>query len=293
MIGDGAGGATLTWQDSRSGTNYNIYAQRMSAAGIPQWIANGAEVCFETDDQLYPTIASDGGTGAIITWFDARNHPSGDDIYASAHRGSGGSATVDPNGVPLCTAAKQPRISTIAADGGRRAFVTWQDHRGADYDIYLHRIDPAGGDPVGSGPVRPFRWPRRAAHGRIHFSRPSADGVRAAGSGSGSYGGPSMSAAAGCEVSGTTPLTAGTHVLAWDSRTSDGRGAANGMYFLRQGPRVRGVAVGGPVEVTHRSAGRDSGSPRVRPSRDRRRGRVSTPSHGPSLRQIPSDRGGV
>ena len=44
--------------------------------------------------------------------------------------------------------------------------------------------------------------------------------------------------------SGTMPLTAGNHVLAWDGRTSDGRIAAAGIYFLR----VRGSA----LEVSRR-----------------------------------------
>ena len=234
MIGDGAGGATLTWQDSRSGTNYNIYAQRMSAAGIPQWIANGAEVCFETDDQLYPTIASDGGTGAIITWFDARNHPSGDDIYAQRIEAAAGAQQWTPNGVPLCTAANNQEYPTIAADGGGGAFVTWQDHRGADYDIYLHRIDPAGvilsvpsseAVPMARGRAWPDPFFDRV---QMAFVLQAAVPVRM-----------EVLDVRGRRVwvSGTTPLTAGTHVLAWDSRTSDGRGAANGMYFLHvKGP---------------------------------------------------------
>jgi hypothetical protein len=33
IIGDGAGGAIITWEDYRSGTNYDIYAQRVTADG--------------------------------------------------------------------------------------------------------------------------------------------------------------------------------------------------------------------------------------------------------------------
>jgi hypothetical protein len=46
MIPDGSGGATVTWQDLRSGTNFNIYAQRVSSLGAPQWIANGEGIAF-------------------------------------------------------------------------------------------------------------------------------------------------------------------------------------------------------------------------------------------------------
>lgn len=234
MIGDGAGGATLTWQDNRSGTNYNIYAQRMSATGIPQWIENGAEVCFETDDQLYPTIASDGGTGAIITWFDARSHPTGDDIYAQRIEAAAGAQQWTPNGVPVCTAANNQEYPTIAAAGAGGAFVTWQDHRGADYDIYLHRINPDGAIvSVPSGEagsmVRGRAWPDPFFDRvQMEFALAAAIPVRM-----------EVIDIRGRRVwdSGTTTLSAGTHVLEWDGRTSDGRRAADGIYFLHvKGP---------------------------------------------------------
>ena len=242
MIGDGAGGATLTWQDNRSGTNFNIYAQRMNAAGIPQWTANGAEVCFETDDQLYPTIVSDGGTGAIITWFDARNHPTGDDIYAQRVEAAAGAQQWTPNGVPLCTAANNQEYPTIAADAAGGAFVTWQDHRGADYDIYLHHINPDGVvlsvPPSEAGSMARGRaWPDPFVHRvQLEFVLPAAMPARL-----------EVLDLRGRRVweSGSTPLTAGTHVFAWDGRTSDGRQAADGIYFLRV--RAHGLAVSRPV----------------------------------------------
>ena len=238
MIGDGAGGATLTWQDFRSGTNYNIYAQRVSAAGLPQWAPNGAEVCFETDDQVYPAIASDGGTGAIITWFDGRFNPTGDDIYAQRIEAAAGAQQWTPNGLPLCTAANNQEYPTIAADGAGGAFVTWQDHRGTDYDIYLHRISPSGAilsvPPSEAGPMARGRaWPDPFFDRvQMAFVVPAAIPVQM-----------EVLDIRGRRVweSGTTPLTAGTHVLAWDGRTSNGRQAADGIYFLRvKGP---GLAV--------------------------------------------------
>ena len=41
-IPDGVGGVILTWQDARtSGTGPGAYAQRLNAAGVPQWTPNG------------------------------------------------------------------------------------------------------------------------------------------------------------------------------------------------------------------------------------------------------------
>ena len=44
IASDGAGGAIVTWQDFRGG-NYDICAQRVTAAGAPQWTANGVALC--------------------------------------------------------------------------------------------------------------------------------------------------------------------------------------------------------------------------------------------------------
>lgn len=78
------GGMILVWIDARNGSDkegaYDIYAQRVSSAGAPQWTANGVPVCTAANDQNYPVLVSDGAGGAIITWQDLRN--GGSDIYA-------------------------------------------------------------------------------------------------------------------------------------------------------------------------------------------------------------------
>jgi hypothetical protein len=65
-VSDGAGGAIVTWYDNRGG-DLDIYAQRLNSAGTPQWTADGVALCAATGDQRYPTIASDGAGGAIVT----------------------------------------------------------------------------------------------------------------------------------------------------------------------------------------------------------------------------------
>lgn len=227
-IGDGAGGATVAWQDSRSGTNYNIYAQRVNGAGAPQWTMNGVEVCFETDDQQSPTIVSDGGTGAIISWHDRRSGASGADIYAQRIDAAGASQWT-PNGEPLCTAANDQEFPTSASDGAGGAFVVWQDRRsGTNYDIYLHRINPAGLalSAPGSGASLAARvWPDPFSDRvQMAFVLPEAASVRM-----------EVFDVGGRSVRGfgTSHLAAGPHVLTWDGRTNDGRRAGDGIYFLR------------------------------------------------------------
>jgi hypothetical protein len=142
ITSDGAGGAIVTWFDNRGGSNYDIYAQRVNAAGVPQWTANGVALCTATGDQLYPTIVSDGSAGAIATWEDTR---SGNyDIYTQRVNAAGVPQWT-ANGVALCSAANSQFNPTIASDGAGGAIVTWYDLRGgATYDIYAQRVNAAG-----------------------------------------------------------------------------------------------------------------------------------------------------
>jgi len=42
---DGAGGAIIVWQDKRNGSNFDIYAQRVSGTGNALWTVNGLAIC--------------------------------------------------------------------------------------------------------------------------------------------------------------------------------------------------------------------------------------------------------
>lgn len=87
LVSDGSGGALVTWTDRRSGTNNDLYAQRINSAGVVQWTANGIPVATAANDQSTPLLASspriapDGAGGAIIVWQDRRGGTAWD-IYA-------------------------------------------------------------------------------------------------------------------------------------------------------------------------------------------------------------------
>ena len=82
ITSDGSGGAIVTWYDYRSGSKYDIYAQRVDSSGVPRWTANGVELrgTGVTNDAWYPRITSDGSGGAVVTWYDDRSGK--EDIYA-------------------------------------------------------------------------------------------------------------------------------------------------------------------------------------------------------------------
>src|SRR5262245_4486992 len=55
IISDGAGGAIAVWSDRRDGTQYDIFVQRLDAAGVPQWTEDGVALCTAAHDQIAPT----------------------------------------------------------------------------------------------------------------------------------------------------------------------------------------------------------------------------------------------
>ena len=80
ITSDGAGGAIVTWYDYRSGANFDVYAQRISATGAVQWTPDGVALCTATGNQYYAMIVPDDEGGAIVAWQDQRD--GNDDIYA-------------------------------------------------------------------------------------------------------------------------------------------------------------------------------------------------------------------
>jgi hypothetical protein len=80
MIPDGTNGAIISWQDSRGGND--VYARRITGAGIPQWTADGVAVSSAPDAQGGSGIilVPDGAGGGILAWSDNRNVAV--DVYA-------------------------------------------------------------------------------------------------------------------------------------------------------------------------------------------------------------------
>ena len=146
IVSDGSGGAIITWYDNRSGTNNDIYAQRVDSSGTTQWTADGVAISTASRDQQVPTIASDGSGGAIITWQDLRNFATDNyDIYAQ-RVDSSGSTKWTANGVAISTAAGHKYQPTIVSDGSGGAIITWRDDRSSSTiaDIYAQRVDSSG-----------------------------------------------------------------------------------------------------------------------------------------------------
>jgi beta propeller repeat protein len=143
IISDGAGGAILTWYDQRAG-NYDIYAQRVTAAGGLTGIAGGVAVCTSATDQTNPDMCSDGNGGAIIVWQDFRSTTS---IDIWVQRMSPALAIRWPvDGVVMNNNVAYDQINPkIVSDGVGGAMMAWEDFRtGITSDIYAQRVDSTG-----------------------------------------------------------------------------------------------------------------------------------------------------
>jgi hypothetical protein len=78
---DPAGGALLTWADSRSATSgVDVYAQRINGSGVSQWSANGLQLCDAVNAQDTPVLVPDGVGGGLVAWHD--NRVTYADLYA-------------------------------------------------------------------------------------------------------------------------------------------------------------------------------------------------------------------
>jgi hypothetical protein len=141
ITSDGAGGAIITWEDYRTGRNYDIYAQRINSTGNVQWTADGVAISSDGNYQTSPQITSDGAGGAIITWRDTRN--STDDIYAQRVN-SAGAPMWTPDGVAISTTAREQYSPQITSDGAGGAIITWSDMRDWNNDIYAQRVNADG-----------------------------------------------------------------------------------------------------------------------------------------------------
>jgi hypothetical protein len=147
---DGSNGVIIVWEDYRSGTNWDIYAQKLNADGVPQWTANGINICTSTANQNSPLICSDGSGGAYVVWKDTRTAANGTDLYAQ-HIVSGDSLGFGASGVGIAVATDgvPPDNLSICSDGSGNAFVAWEDSRtsissNSRPDIWMNKLTPNG-----------------------------------------------------------------------------------------------------------------------------------------------------
>lgn len=135
--------AYFVWTDPRTpATGNDIYMQTITQwSGAPN-LGGGAVICNAVGDQTEPSIALDGFQTLRVAWTDYRSVVP--DIYAASMNWNGLRNWAD-NGVAVCTAASYQLSPKIALASGGRSVLTWQDVRGASYDIYAQVLNDYGG----------------------------------------------------------------------------------------------------------------------------------------------------
>jgi hypothetical protein len=149
VVPDPSGGLMVTWVDLRPASFGGTYAQRVSSAGAPQWMADGIPLSSPGLTDL--VVASDGAGGVIVA-FTSLGASSSADIFAQRFD-SNGSPLWTPSGVVVCGDAAQQNWPRMAPDGAGGAFVQWYDYRDPDTfpDLYAQRV-------TGTGAIAPG-WP--------------------------------------------------------------------------------------------------------------------------------------
>jgi hypothetical protein len=142
LVSDGAGGAVITWEDSRSIMGGGIFAQVINERGAPQGAPNGVAIQTDLAGGRKPQLATDGMGGAVITWYDGRNLTNWK-VYARRIDASGNALWAD-DGVEMCTAAGDQEDPYVAASGAGECIIAWEDGRGANLDIYAQLVDTSG-----------------------------------------------------------------------------------------------------------------------------------------------------
>ena len=155
ITSDGMGGAIMTWEDYRNGSNNSdIYAQRINADGTIPWTNNGVAICTAANDQTQPLIVNDGAGGAIIVWMDSRRRNYNYSIYAQKLNATG-TVQWTSDGVAVCTTSANQFSWSIVSDGAGGAIIALVDYSNgfSNSDIYVQHIDAGGTVQWGSNGV--------------------------------------------------------------------------------------------------------------------------------------------
>lgn len=140
LLSDGSGGVFVAWQYG----NNLVYAQRMSSNGAPLWAADGVSI-GAAGDSRYPDLATDGASGAIVTWYDYRGSGNGD-IFAQRITSAGAVLWVT-NGIGVCRDPAGQVFPRLVAGGNGSSIIAWDDSRNSatgSTDIYAQRINAGG-----------------------------------------------------------------------------------------------------------------------------------------------------
>ena len=147
VVTDGAGGAIITWQDSRDAGS-GVYAQRLDADGQKLWYTNGVQVAVGTPVQTNHRTVADGYGGAIVVWEEVG--ATYFEIRAQRLAADGTRPWVTPVVAAATTGnTRYPELVLVpgASEADTRVTIAWTDYRNSitnGSDIYAQSLSLAG-----------------------------------------------------------------------------------------------------------------------------------------------------
>ena len=138
LASDGSGGAIVGWQDHRSDSSFDLYAQRIGSNGTAMWTSNGIAVCAANGDQQPCLLVPDGSGGAVFLWRTMGYAVSNWDLSVQKVDANG-LVQWAADGVTVCPGGSD--MDCFISDGSGGAIVAWRDSRGGPtYDVYAQRV---------------------------------------------------------------------------------------------------------------------------------------------------------
>jgi uncharacterized protein (TIGR03382 family) len=127
----------VAWHDANDGENYDVYASRVTAAGV---VEDTLAIAATSPREWYPSVGSVGGA-YLVTWDEFRDTIQGD-LYGRYVAANGTLSAA--GGFLICSAAKQQLYAAIATNGNGYT-VAWQDARtDLSFDIYAKHVGTDG-----------------------------------------------------------------------------------------------------------------------------------------------------
>jgi hypothetical protein len=145
MMDDGENGVIVFWEDTRSGSNYDVYAQRIMMDGTVSWQQNGIRVCSLSTDQRigFPSWIKGSGGNIVIPWSDDRN--GNWDIYAQRLDTNGIYQWPDTGIIVSVEEGMQGWWKFFGIRNNKNIILEWLDDRSVGYhDLYAQKINLDG-----------------------------------------------------------------------------------------------------------------------------------------------------
>jgi hypothetical protein len=139
---DGDNGATVVWQDERSGQS-GIYARRVNKDGKALWAPDGKTICSSNFSAEFPQVSTICNGNSVIVWQDKRN--GGLDVYAQSLNLNGVNVW-KTNGIDIVTGygSVTQQKPKIVKSGKDEYVIAFEDYRNGYSNIYSQKINNKG-----------------------------------------------------------------------------------------------------------------------------------------------------